>query len=110
MDGLNKTIIPYYNTEDPHIILYKKYGRLHREDGPAKIIYYKHGTKSYEEYLKNGESHREDGPAYVEYDPDGLIRDCIFVWKGERVGFWELFDQVLPESQKTLLKNWLHAS
>jgi hypothetical protein len=37
--------------------------QLHREDGPASIIYYPDGTKQWEHWFLNGESHRVGGPA-----------------------------------------------
>ena len=45
------------------IQIWKKNGKLHREDGPA--ITDSNGTKFW--YL-NGERHREDGPAVIYYD------------------------------------------
>ena len=38
---------------------------LHREDGPAKIIYRKNGNIDYEEYYKDGVLYREYGPAAI---------------------------------------------
>ena len=39
-----------------------KDGKLHRDDGPAKI--YVSGSK---EWYKNGKLHRDNGPAYISF-------------------------------------------
>ena len=47
---------------------------FHREDGPARIIYYKSSGKIKEEsYLINGEYHRDDEPAIIKYRSDNTI-------------------------------------
>jgi antitoxin component YwqK of YwqJK toxin-antitoxin module len=69
--------------------------KLHREDGPAKIEYYRNGNIEHEEYYKDGVLHREDGPVQTSYyemgsdrkqserylirDSEGEIIDDIFI-------------------------------
>ena len=50
---------------------YFKDGKLHREDGAARIWYYKNRNKKYEHYYKHGKIHREDGAAWIWYDKNG---------------------------------------
>lgn len=50
-----------------------EHGQLHREDGPAVIIYYEDGTVGSEKWYKNGELHREDGPAEIHYNEDNSV-------------------------------------
>lgn len=50
-------------------------GLLHREDGPARIDYYRNGTPFKEEYRINGLLHRLDGPAVIHYRENGCIWD-----------------------------------
>ena len=50
-------------------------GLFHRDFGlPAKIVYYKNGQISSEEWYQNGELHRIDGPASIQYRQNGEIR------------------------------------
>ena len=52
----------------------------HREDGPARIKYYKDGAIEYEDYYVEGKSHREDGPARIGYYKDGSIYyECYYI-------------------------------
>jgi hypothetical protein len=46
---------------------FKRAGELHREDGPACIVYYEDGTIYCEQYCINGMFHREVGPAFIKY-------------------------------------------
>ena len=48
-------------------------GKMHREDGPAKIRYYPDGIVEYERWYLNNEMHRVDGPAWIEYREDGSV-------------------------------------
>ena len=65
-----KTIIYYDNSK----VISSEYwcvgGRLHREDGPAKIWYYEDGRVAYKEWRLNGVLHREDGPVCIRYYED----------------------------------------
>jgi hypothetical protein len=53
---------------------FDKNGRLHREDGPARICYYKNGNIKDESYFLNGNYHRENGPARICYYKNGNIK------------------------------------
>ena len=93
---------------------------FHREDGPARIIYYKSTGKIKEEsYLINGEYHRDDepaiikyrsnnticeecyerhnilhrtdGPAYITYYPNGEISNSIYYLFGQKYNFVDDF-------------------
>jgi hypothetical protein len=49
-------------------------GRLHKENGPAFIGYYKNGKIAYLVYHVNGKLHREDGPAFQSFHKNGNPR------------------------------------
>lgn len=56
-----------------------KHGDLHREDGPALIVYDRSET-TIEYYYWNGSVHREDGPALVYKTNDGVfLQEKYFV-------------------------------
>jgi uncharacterized protein len=51
-------------------------GRVHRLDGPAKILNHHIGPKlRHEVYYRHGRIHRDphEGPAWIEYDEDGNV-------------------------------------
>ena len=49
-------------------------GRLHREDGPARIVRHSNGNVKDEMWYKNGKIHRDgDLPAVFQYYPDGEL-------------------------------------
>jgi hypothetical protein len=48
-----------------------RHGKLHREDGPAEILY-ENGQKIIEYWYHDGKWHRDDGPAVIAYK-DGRI-------------------------------------
>ncbi len=45
--------------------------KLHRDDGPAKIIYSYSGAVHLQSWYQNGKVHRNDGPAYILFDSNG---------------------------------------
>jgi len=56
-------------------------GRLHREDGPAILIFNKETGKKYlEKWYLNGKLHRENDPAWVVYDvnTDQVIEEKFY--------------------------------
>jgi hypothetical protein len=53
--------------------------------------------------------HRDDGPAHLIYDK-GTILECHFYLKGDLLPFWDFYGKVSEVSQKALLKNWIHYS
>jgi len=72
MKKIKKTFYPETNkiASEWHL-LNNKY---HREDGPAKIWYYKkYGKIECLQYYINGKLHREDGPARIWCDRYGKI-------------------------------------
>ena len=60
---------------------YNDSNKLHREDGPAVIGYYKNGTVEKEYWFRDDKRHREDGPAEISYREDGTI--CHKSWYKE---------------------------
>jgi hypothetical protein len=96
----------YKEFKDPYGFLSKEWrnnaGELHREDGPARIVYNNLGKIIKKMFYMNGfinreygpaiihyysnhsikveyfylkqHLHREDGPAHIHYNPDGSIR------------------------------------
>jgi hypothetical protein len=49
-------------------------GKLHREDGPAKLEYFISGALAEEAWYRHGAMHRipEEGPAFVQLAPNGI--------------------------------------
>jgi len=47
-----------------------KNGLLHRDEGPAMILYTYRGGVADEGWFQNGKYHREDGPAWISYYDD----------------------------------------
>ena len=84
-DDIIKSVQKYLGTD---IILKETYkkpnGLLHREDGPAVIVYYENGNIKSEEYYIDGERHREDGPTQISYYSDGLISEVSYFLNGIR--------------------------
>jgi antitoxin component YwqK of YwqJK toxin-antitoxin module len=76
-----------YNSE---LLISEKYAlkynhtKEHRDNGPAKILYYDNGFVSSEEYYINGVLHREDGPAHIKYKEDGSVFSEVYYINGEK--------------------------
>lgn len=69
-----KTLFYFKNTMSIESIWYEYDEILHREDGPARIVFDENsGDVSYEEYYKNGALFRKDGPAFIRYHSNGNI-------------------------------------
>lgn len=65
----------------------KKYylnGGLHREDGPAVIIYYLSGELRAEKYYVNNMPHREDGPTIIWYRLSGEVEHKVYFLNGKK--------------------------
>jgi hypothetical protein len=62
---------------------WKTNGDLHREEGPALVVYFVCGNVEYQSYYIKDVQHREDGPSYTEYyrGSDGAKR--VDVWRKE---------------------------
>lgn len=54
--------------------VWRRNGRLHRENGPAFITINDDGEVVAESWFFNGMHHRTDGPAHVAFDDDGTLR------------------------------------
>lgn len=69
-----------------------KYGKLHREDGPA--IEWPDGSVS---WYKEGYKHREDGPTYES--------STVLTWHlhGQPITPGELFEKMTPEQKEKVL-------
>ena len=68
----SKFVVTYTFGETMEIFTNKN-GEYHREDGPARIVYYKGGQIKEEAYFLNGEYHRIGAPAIIKYRKDGSI-------------------------------------
>lgn len=56
---------------------------LHKNDGPARMLFYENGHPRSEEWMLNGRLHREDGPAITKFDENGVIREQCWYNDGE---------------------------
>jgi hypothetical protein len=85
-------------------------GILHRVSGPALIRYRKDGEETVlcsEVWYTDGRVDRKDGPAWIWYNKEGGI-DQVEYWLGDRyLEFWDFYERSSPDTQKTLLKQWL---
>ena len=74
----------YYSNDGirQHESYYLK-GKLHREDGPAFVAYYKNGTIGMESYCLNNQMHRENGPAQIFYKQDKHINQVHYYLNGK---------------------------
>lgn len=70
------------------LLLYRKAGALHNDNGPA-YIRYSSGKVEMEMYLIDGVRHREDGPAVIRYDENGEVFYAENWIKGVRYGTTE---------------------
>ena len=67
-----------------YIYKYYRFGKRHRVDGPAYILYHPDGKLAYVEWALNDLPHRTDGPAMIWYDLDGIVLNkeyCLLGWK-----------------------------
>jgi hypothetical protein len=83
-------------------------GSLHRLDGPAVREWSEAGFLTYEAFYIEGERYREDGPAQIWWREDGSVERVVYWLDLETVGFWDFFKKSSHESQRTLLRDWLH--
>jgi len=58
---------------------------MHRDFGPAMILFHPNGQMSAQWWFKNNSKHREDGPAVVKYNEDGGITEEIYYLDNERI-------------------------
>lgn len=68
---LRKEISYWSNGSKKQEVWYNETGQLHRDDGPAVVMYSQNAAKIYEEWRKNGLIWKEDGPAVIEYFESG---------------------------------------
>ena len=52
-----------------------KYTTSHREDGPARITYFRNGTVEIKRWLRYGEYVRLDGPCYEHFFENGKVNN-----------------------------------
>lgn len=78
--------VGYYDEEKIRIKCeyWKLNNEYHREDGPARIFYYKDGSICSKSYYTNGKYHREDGPAVIQYYPVGSVACEEYFINGEK--------------------------
>jgi len=48
-------------------------GKLHNEEGPARIYYRRDGSVRWKEWFLDGKRHNEEGPAFIGYREDGSV-------------------------------------
>ena len=77
--------IMYYEDGTKGREQYFVYGDFHREDGPAATIWFEDGKLSAEKYFVNGLFHRLDGPAEIYYFENGDVEDEIYYLNGKEV-------------------------
>lgn len=67
----------YYPRGELLSVEYIEDGQIHRNDGPAIVIYHKNGEIHYEAYFYKNKRHRSDGPAFQSWDENGknLIKE-----------------------------------
>ena len=68
-------------------------GELHRDDGPAEIIYRRDGSIYWQEWYLNGKRHRSDGPASIKYKRDGSIERQEWWLNGKKLTKEEIIEQ-----------------
>jgi antitoxin component YwqK of YwqJK toxin-antitoxin module len=76
-------------------------GKLHREDGPAIIIYFSNGTIESESFYISDKLHREDGPSQIYYNSDGSIDAEAFNISGVFFTFWEFWSYISEEKRQS---------
>jgi hypothetical protein len=91
---------------------YDKYvdnGKIHRENGPARIKYFYTsdirkeylGNKKTVEYWKDNGYHRLDGPAVLEYHPNGVLYDEKFYIDNKFFNSWnDWLEQLMKKYPK----------
>ena len=67
-----------------HVESWRRYGALHREDGPAVTITGFMGKVDVQEWHENGLLHRLDGPARITYWPSGDVQSSEWYEHGGR--------------------------
>jgi hypothetical protein len=56
---------------------YKRDGKFHREDGPARTSRYADGS-ILEQYYRDGQLHRDDGPAEISQHGNGSVSEYYY--------------------------------
>ena len=77
--------VKYYANGSIEYEAWYQNGKLHREDGPAKIVYRTDGSVEIELWYQNGKLHREDGPAQIGYRTDGSVGYDMWYWHDEQL-------------------------
>jgi hypothetical protein len=76
-------------------------GLLHKDDGPAIIIYSPNGTIESESFYISDKLHREDGPSQIYYNSDGSIDAEAFNISGVFLTFWEFWSYISEEKRQS---------
>ena len=84
-------IMFHEGTWKPHGIAYSpkgekhyRFGKSHREDGPASIIRYTNGNIQIESYYWEGKWHRENGPAVCAWHENGNVNMIMYHHHGRK--------------------------
>jgi antitoxin component YwqK of YwqJK toxin-antitoxin module len=89
----------YYDNGNIRCEQHYKWGKHHREDGPAVICYDKNGNIYSEIYAFNGELHRGDGPAYIEYYENRDVKYKEYWLNESEITEQEWFSQLSIENK-----------
>jgi hypothetical protein len=76
--------------------------QLHREDGPAYIVYKLNGSIGFEEFRINGVPHNRDGAAVIAYKCDGSISWESYCISGVYYTFWNFWDKLNEDERRSI--------
>ena len=93
----------YYKNGNTKYEEYHINDNLHREDGPAYIMYNKNGNVAYEGYWIDGKPHREDGPARIYYYENGDVEYKEYFINGNEITREEWYSRLSTEQKVNLL-------
>jgi hypothetical protein len=80
---LQKSDISYFDNGLPREVVWKnEHGVVHRDNGPARIVYWENGVVRLQEYRKGGVLHRLNGPALARFYDNGEKERWEFHHKG----------------------------
>lgn len=86
----------FYDTGEIKSREYIVNAKLHREDGPAYLVWDKTGILLFESYYQNFKLHREEGAAMVVYNQLGEITINRYYINGKELSEQEFMSQRYP--------------
>jgi hypothetical protein len=91
----------------PKVIEYRWHGFLHRDGGPASLVYEADGTLMTEEWSRFGRCHRKDGPAYMHREGSRVYYQWwLHGYNYRDPTFWSRYDQEY-ELDDDLFDDWV---